>query len=57
MDAQVINGRHDQRPVEEVVVLLARRFSDKQTAMTRSSVQKPALVFVLGAVLRANWVI
>jgi hypothetical protein len=56
-DAQVIDRRNGQRPIEEIVVLLARGFGDQQAAMTGRPEQEAALVGVLRLVLGADWII
>ena len=49
-------GDH-QRPVEEVVALLAARLGDEQAAVTRGSVEEPLLVGIRGVVLSTDRIV
>ena len=57
LNAQVLDCGYDKRPVKVGVVLFTRRFCDQQTAVTRSTVQKPSLVKIVGLMLAAHGVI
>src|SRR5262249_57043710 len=54
---QVLDRRHHQGAVEEIVVLFAGRLGDQQTAVAGRPVQKPAFVLALRIVLGADRVV
>src|SRR2546426_10414179 len=57
LSAQVVHSGHNQRPVQEIVVLLTRRLGDKQATVASSAKQKATFVCVLRLCVGAERVI
>src|SRR5262249_17737048 len=57
LGAQVINRRHDQGSVQEVILLLTGSLGDEQAAVACGAKKKSALMSIVGFVLGTDRVI
>ena len=57
LNAEIIDGTNDESTVEEIVLLLTRRFSDQEAAVARGPMQETPFVSILRLMLAHNGIV